>query len=223
MNNEYNKILDNIPVIAQKPELNKKYNTNQIKLEDILKINNSSNIYSDYVIEDLVKNILHILDFNKTKPIPIVRIANAFAIDVFEVKNMPDEMLGNLFIGGNTKKFYNNDQVIVVDNNISLSYQRFIIAFEIGIYLLNYFKHKNNSKKDKAFSNPYLLEQSIMQNLWAYNLAKELLAPMKIFKYEYVKIMKNSNYDKLYSIFYCAEIFKITEDLVITRINDIFT
>lgn len=35
--------------------------------------------------------------------------------------------------------------------------------------------------------------------------------------------MKNSNYDKIYSIFYLAEIFKITEDLVITRINDIFT
>lgn len=185
--------------------------------------NNPANDYSIQETKELTNKILNVTGFKYKCPVPIVRIIHAFDIAGIKAINVPNDMYGSIFIGGNTKEYYNNDKVIVVEKSETLQHQRLIIAHELAHYFLDYLGNTEYMDKDKAYSKMYYKNnnKNDIKDIRADIFAIELLMPIKTFTFEYVKAMKKSNYNKIYTIAYLSKLFEVPEGCVIKRINDI--
>lgn len=87
--------------------------------------------------------------------IPIIKIANNFGFATYKAKDIPSDISGKIFVGGNTEKDYNNNKVIIVGTNEVFPHQRFILAHELAHYLLDYVGSDENNNKNHAFSKTY--------------------------------------------------------------------
>lgn len=193
------------------------------KLIDELKNNPASN-YSIQDAEQLADKVLDISGYTgKVGAIPIIKIANNFGFATYKAKNIPSDISGNIFVGGNTKKDYNNDKVIIVGANEVFPHQRFILAHELAHYLLDYVGADENNNGNQAFSRAYLkINHDSIEEKRADRFAAELLMPKKIFLNQYIKAIKKSNYNDDYTITYLSELFKVKESCIKRRIQEVF-
>lgn len=171
--------------------------------------------YTVQEAEKLTDKILEIKGLaNKVAPTPIVSIAKDFGFVTYKADNMPDGVIGNIFIGGRTKLDYGTDKVIIVDAYKPYRYQRIIIAYELACYLTEYTYQHND--KDYVYSHPYNTGKDKI-----YKCAMELLMPRKIFLEQYIEAIKVSDYDKTYTITYLSELFTVPEEYVKRRIIEV--
>lgn len=154
--------------------------------------------------------------------IPIIKIANNFGFATYKAKDIPSDISGKIFVGGNTEKDYNNDKVIIVGANEVFPHQRFILAHELAHYLLDYVGSDENNNKNHAFSKIYpKINHDSIEEIRADRFAAELLMPKKIFLSQYIKAMKKSDYSKAYTITYLSELFKVKESCINRRLQEV--
>lgn len=107
-----------------------------------------SNLQSNSVSnpEELADIILKIGNhFNIQAPPPIVRITESFGFSVYLQPNMNPNESANIYIGGTTANYYHSNKVIIVSNKEEYFHQRFIVAHELGNYLMNISVIQNTS------------------------------------------------------------------------------
>lgn len=181
---------------------------------------------NNYLIQDAEQLADKVLDLSgytgKVGAIPIVKIAKNFGFATYKTKNIPDDISGNIFIGGKTKDFYGENKVIIVGDKEPIPHQRFIIAHELAHYLMDYLGTKESLDKDYVFSKTYpKINHDSIEEIRADRFAAELLMPKKIFLNQYINAFKKSNYSKIYTITYLSTLFKVKEACINRRIKEI--
>jgi hypothetical protein len=175
------------------------------------------NIFNgNFINTDLmVDKILNKQDFtNKVGAIPIVKIAKDFGFAIYKASDMPEGMLGNIFVGSKVKMDYGTNMVIIVDANKDYKFQRIIIAHELACYLIEYMPKYND--KNNVYSHPYNSEIDII-----HKCSMEMLMPKKVFTEQYAKAIKKSDFNMTYTLTYLSELFKVPEVEIKNRIIDI--
>lgn len=180
-----------------------------------------------YVVREaeiLADEILKIYGYvGKSAPTPIVRIAHDFGFATYKAEDIPEDISGNIFIGGTTKEDYGTDKVIIVGEDEPLPHQRFIVAHELAHYLMDYIGNEEYQKDGTIFSRTYpKVNHDSPEEIRADRFAAELLMPKKVFLAEYVKAMKLSDYSKEYTIPYLAKLFNTKESCIQRRIREVF-
>lgn len=180
----------------------------------------------NYVVreaENLADEVLDIYGhFGKSAPTPIVKIAHDFGFATYTAKDIPEDISGNIFVGGPTKKDYGTDKVIIVGADEPLPHQRFIIAHELAHYLMDYIGNKKYQRNEITFSRTYpKINHNSQEEIRADRFAAELLMPKKVFLAEYVKAMKKSDYSREYTIPYLAKLFNTKESCIQRRIQEV--
>ena len=177
--------------------------------------------YSINEAERLAERVLNI-DGHEAGATPIVKITNNFNFLTFSARNMPEEISGNIFVNGTTKDVYGSDKVIVVSNEEEYAHQRFIIAHELGHYLLDYLGSEKSRNTGKLFSRTYpKCNHDSEEEIRADRFAAELLMPTKLFCKQYIKAMDASNYNLRYTIEYLSNYFKTKKSSVERRIDEV--
>ena len=158
--------------------------------------------------ENLADEVLKIYGhIGKSAPTPIVNIARALGFETFKVFNIPDDISGNIFIGGTTRNDYNvnTDKVIVVGDKEILPHQRFIIAHELAHYFMDYIGNPAYADPAVKFSQTYPKENhESKEEIRADRFAAELLMPKRVFLSEYVNALERSDFRLEYTVPYVA-------------------
>lgn len=200
---------------------------NKMCFKDLIdKLNNEP--VKNYTIsnaECLARDVLKIAGYaNISGPIPIVNIAKKFGFLCLQAKDMPDDISGNIFIGGNTRKIYNSDKVIIVGCFEEKEHQRFIIAHELAHYLMDYIGSAASQNTDSLFSKAYLKQNhDTGEEIRADRFAAELLMPTELFLKQYAKAMERSNYNKSYTLSYLSTFFKTKKTSIEKRIDEVLS
>lgn len=183
-----------------------------------------ANKYMIQEAEQLADKVLEMGGYTgKIGAMPIVKIANDFGFATYKANNIPEDISGNIFIGGNTKNDYGKDKVIIVGAKESFPHQRFIIAHELAHYLMDYIGSDKSNDKNFTFSKTYpKINHDSIEEIRADRFAAELLMPKKLFLNQYVKAMKKSDYSKAYTITYLSELFKVKESCINRRLQEVF-
>lgn len=173
--------------------------------------------------EDLADKVLEQFPYPKDATyVPIVKIANAFQFKTYKSNSLPSDIAGNIFIGGDTKRDYAADKVIIVGSDESLAHQRFIVAHELAHYLIDYIGNEQYKDSSVQFSKAYpKVSHDSPEETRADRFAAELLVPKKLFLKEYKKVMELTGYDKAYAISYLAKIFGVKESCISRRIIEV--
>ncbi len=181
-----------------------------------------SNLQSNLAVnpEELADTILKIGNyFNIQAPPPIVNIAQDFGFSVFLQPNMNPNESGNIYFAGTTANYYHSNKVIIVSDQIEYFHQRFIVAHELGHYLMDYLnnpEYSNNPKK--LFTKPYYNNKQNDQQ--ADRFAMELLMPQHLFARQYIEAVERY-YDRCYTMSYLSSFFKVTKSLIKRHIKEI--
>lgn len=198
-----------------------------MKVEAIIKELNSNPAknYSIEQTEELAKKILLYCGFNNIiGATPIIKIANTFGFLCVKAENIPEDISGNIFVGGTTKDIYNSDKVIIVGCNEEYEHQRFIIAHELAHYLLDYIGSPESKNPKLLFSKTYpKTNHRSGEEIRADRFAAELLMPSKSFLKQYVKAMEVSDYNKKYTVSYLATFFKTKKSSIERRIDEVIS
>lgn len=126
---------------------------------------------------------------------------------------------GIIYIGGTTDELFNSNKVILVSDREEYFHQRFIIAHELGHYLMDYLSnHEYSDNPGKLFSKPYYSNKQ--NDMQADRFAMELLMPQHQFTTQYLFAIEES-YDRRYTISYLSSFFKVTKSRVERRILEI--
>lgn len=181
---------------------------------------------NNYVVreaENLADQVLNLYGCNgKSASTPVIKIAKAFGFATYQAKDIPNDISGNIFVGGTTQKDYGTDKVIIVDANDPLPHQRFIIAHELAHYLLDYVGNQKYKNSEVAFSRTYpKVNHETTEEIRADRFAAELLMPKKVFLAEYIKAMKKSDYSTDYTVPYLAKLFNTKESCIRRRIQEV--
>ena len=153
---------------------------------------------------------------------PIIKIANNIGFATLKQKNMPEDISGNIFVGGTTKDVYNEEKVIVVDEEEEYAHQRFIIAHELGHYLMDYLGSEDSKNPGILFSRAYpKSNHDSAEEIRADRFAAELLMPTKLFCRQYLRAMEASDYNLRYTISYLAKYFKTKKSSIERRIDEV--
>lgn len=182
---------------------------------------NPANNYSIDDAERLARKVLEISE-HEVGSTPIVRIANNIGFATFKEKNMQKDISGNIFVGGTTKDIYGANEVIVVDENENYAHQRFIIAHELGHYLMDYLGSEDSNYPGRLFSRAYpKYNHDSLEEIRADRFAAELLMPTKLFRRLYSRAMDASDGDLTYTISFLAKYFKTKRSSVKRRIDEV--
>lgn len=205
------------PVVYDfKKYVKEKYNCD-ISIKKSANPNTFDNVFNgNFINTDLmIDKILDEQDFtDKVEAIPIIKIAKDFGFTIYKASDMPEGMLGNIFVGNKVKMDYGTNMVIIVDANKDYRLQRFAIAYELACYLIEYMPKYND--KNNVYSHPYNNEIDII-----YKCAMKMLMPKKVFTEQYAKAIKKSDFNMTYTLTYLSELFKIPEVHIKNRITDI--
>ena len=159
---------------------------------------------------------------DKIGPTPIVKIAEEFGFSTFEESSIPDDVSGNIFVGGTTEEIYNTDKVIVVGAREEYFHQRFIIAHELAHYLMDYLGSDASCNTAILFSRAYPKENHDSEvERRADRFAAELLMPAKEFLRQYIKAAEMSNYNYKYIVAYLSDFFETKRSSVARRIEEV--
>lgn len=155
-------------------------------------------------------------------PTPIVKIVSDFGFKAFKIENLGEDVSGNIYIGGTTEKVFHHDKVIVVQAKEELYHQRFIIAHELGHYLLDYIGNPTFEDPKKLFSKTYIkADHESSEEILADRFAAELLMPARLFLQKYLNIMNYSKQDIDYTITYLSTYFEVKKGSVKKRIREV--
>lgn len=198
----------------------KKYYMSQ-EAEELTK--NIGEIYTIRKAEELARNILKKFGYDELiGATPIVKIARNLGFACLAVENMPENISGNIFIGGTTEQVYHSGMVIVVSSKENFGHQRFIIAHELAHYFIDYLGNKEFQNKNLLFSRTYPKENhDSYEEVRADRFAAELLMPSSSFLKQYVTAMEVSDYNIRYTISYLANFFQTKESSIKRRIDEL--
>ena len=181
---------------------------------------------SSYTIreaEKLAKQVLEMGGYEDiVGPTPIVKIAEQFGFTTFEERTLPENVSGNIYVGGTTWDIYNTDKVIVVGEDEEFFHQRFIIAHELAHYLMDYLGSDISQKQSILFSRDYPKSDHDSEvEIRADRFAAELLMPAKEFARQYIKAMEVSDYNKRYAVAYLSNFFRTKRSSIERRIEEV--
>jgi len=184
---------------------------------------NSSKLYTIEQTEQLARDVLCACEFNDIiGATPIIKIANYFGFSCLKANNMPDNISGNIFVGGTTKSIYNTDKVIIVGSDEEYAHQRFIIAHELGHYLIDYIGSPESENPSLLFTKTYpKVNHCSEKEIRADRFAAELLMPSKLFTKQYIKAAEASDFNKKYIVSYLSTFFKTKKSSIERRINEV--
>lgn len=153
--------------------------------------------------------------------IPIKDIAECFGFKVYAQDIIPDGAIGNIYVGGTTKKLYGHDKVIIAKKGEEPAHQRFIIAHELGHYLMDYVGSALERTPNRLFAQAYTKENhgagDIMEDR-ADRFAAELLMPKTEFLQEYARVMRMVESDMRFVIPTLAVYFDVKPGSIEKRI-----
>lgn len=156
--------------------------------------------------------------------VPIVELAKKFGFSCFRELNMSKEISGNIFVGGTTKQVYHSDKVIVVGADEERPHQRFIIAHELGHYLMDYLGSDRSRNPNLLFSETYPKQNhDSPKEIRADRFAAELLMPMRVFMKRYVQVMELADNSEEYCVSYLARLFGVKKSCVRKRIHEVLS
>lgn len=168
--------------------------------------------------EDLARSVLGVGEWNSyIGSIPVKTIAEYFDFRVYVEDDMPNSVDGHIYVGGTTRKVYGHDKVIVVRKDKKFAYQRFVIAYELGRYLMDYVGSELEKNPKKLFMHAYVNEDVFRDD--AYRFAIELLMPVGEFATEYIKVMRLLDFDERFAIPTLAIYFGVQEKFVLERLR----
>lgn len=183
--------------------------------------NNPANKFSINDAEKLAEKVLAIKG-HEIGVTPIIEIAKNFGFKTFIERNMPEDISGNLFVGGTTKNVYGTDKVIVVGDQEEYAHQRFIVAHELAHYLMDYLGSDDSKNSGILFSKTYPKNNHhSIEEIRADRFAAELLMPTKLFYRQYLKAMEASDYNIRYTIAYLSNYFKTKKTSIERRIEEV--
>ena len=184
---------------------------------------NPANQYTVKEAEKLADRVLEEGGYGDISgPTPIVAIAGAFGISTFKEANMPEDISGNIYVGGTTRDIYNTDRVIVVGDREEYFHQRFIVAHELAHYLMDYVGSPESSDRRLLFSRTYPRKGHDSDvEIRADRFAAELLMPAKQFIRQYLKAMENSGYHMRYTVIYLSNYFETKKSSVERRMKEV--
>ena len=170
--------------------------------------------YTALEVEHLADSIL--IENNPAElvaPTPIVKIVSDFRFKAFKIENLGEDISGKVF---------HHDKVIVVQAKEELYHQRFIIAHELGHYLLDYIGNPTFEDPKKLFSKTYIkAEHESFEDILADKFAAELLMPSRLFLQKYINIMDYSRNNIVFTVTYLSVFFEVKKEKIIKRIAEI--
>lgn len=179
--------------------------------------------YTALEVEQLADSIL--IENNPAElvaPTPIVKIVSDFGVKAFKIENLGEDISGNIYIGGTTEKVFHHDKVIVVQAKEELYHQRFIIAHELGHYLLDYIGNPTFEHPKKFFSKTYIkTEHEYSEDILVDKFVAELLMPSRLFLQKYINIMDYSRNNIVFTVTYLSVFFEVEKEKIIKRITEI--
>ncbi len=150
--------------------------------------------------------------------IPVLKIAEGFGFTSFSVKNMNEDISGNIYVGGTTRDVYGTDKAILVSDSEELYHQRFIVAH----YLFDYVGNPKYSNSRFLFSRAYPKKKYESDaELRADRFAAELLMPAKLFLKHYVNALLDSYNSEQYIVTFLSELFEVKKSSVLRRIHEV--
>lgn len=189
-----------------------------------LKKDNSANQYTIKQAEELADKVLKTGNyFTMIAPLPIVNVASQFGFSVFKQPKMKKNEAGNIYIGAKTNDVYGTDKVIIVGDQEEYFHQRFIIAHELGHYLMDFLGNPEYTNNPGGlFSKAYLRSSHDNSDgeLRADRFAAELLMPAHIFVPQYIRATEKY-YDRTYTISYLSNFFKTKKSSIEKRIIEV--
>lgn len=204
--------------MKRRETMNSKYESIVMSLED-----NPANEYNIKQAEELADKVLKAGGyFDIQAPLPIVNVASQFDFSVFKQPKMKKNEAGNIYIGGKTNSVYGTDKVIIVGDQEEYFHQRFIIAHELGHYLMDYINDPKLRDDSQLFSRAYLRSShdNSDEELRADRFAAELLMPAHIFVPQYIRATEKY-YDRTYTISYLSNFFKTKKSSIEKRIIEV--
>lgn len=185
--------------------------------------NNPANNFSIDDAEKLAEEVLAI-DGHEIGATPIIGIAKKFGFSTYAERNMPEDISGNIFVGGTTKDVYGEDMVIVVSEQEEYAHQRFVIAHELAHYLMDYIGNPVFDNPGRLFSRTYQKNNHhSTEEIRADRFAAELLMPTKLFYKQYLKAMEASGYNIRYTVAYLSNYFKTKKTSIERRIEEVIS
>ena len=183
--------------------------------------NNPGNKFNINDAEKLAERVLTIAG-HEVGTTPIIDIAKKFGFTTFVERNMPEDISGNIFVGGTTRDVYGTDKVIVVGEQEEYAHQRFIVAHELAHYLMDYLGGEDSTNPGILFSKTYPKHNHhSTEEIRADRFAAELLMPTKLFYRQYLKAMEASDYNIRYTISYLSNYFKTKKTSIERRIDEV--
>lgn len=179
--------------------------------------------YTALEVEQLADSIL--IENNPAElvaPTPIVKIVSDFGVKAFKIEKLGKDISGNIYIGGTTEKVFHHDKVIVVQAKEEFYHQRFIIAHELGHYLLDYIGNPTFEHPKKFFSKTYIkTKHEYSEDILVDKFAAELLMPSRLFLQKYINIMDYSRNNIVFTVTYLSVFFEVEKEKIIKRITEI--
>lgn len=158
-------------------------------------------------------------------PVPITGITECFGFKTYRESGIPDGASGNIYVGGNTADMYGgDDKVIIAGSSEEWRHQRFIIAHELGHYLMDYLGNPAYSEPGKLFARAYTKQNHGMGDIKedrADRFAAELLMPFRLFMQQYARAMWDSRCNETYILTYLSKYFDVKESSVVKRIAEV--
>lgn len=176
--------------------------------------------YSIKDAERLADRVLEIGGLGECGSTPVVNVAKEFGFSTYK-ENLSGNIAGNIYVGEGANQYYKTDKVIVVGSSEELFHQRFIIAHELGHYLMDYLGNPEYTGGTKLFMRTYPKNNhNSAEEQRADRFAAELLMPEKLFLREYIKASKRFN-DKRYIIPYLSTFFRTKKSSIERRIVEV--
>lgn len=180
--------------------------------------------YSVPLAEKMADEVLAAGGWESRTPVPVMDIAENFGFKVYTYSSIPDGAAGNIYVGGTTKDLYGTDRIILVGSREKFPHQRFIIAHELGHFLMEYLGSGWEDTPGRVFTMAYSKERHErggMRETCADRFAAELLMPRGEFGARYLRVMENLMFDKKYAVPVLAENFGVKPSSITKRIAEI--
>lgn len=192
-------------------------NINQYRQQKWIKALRKKSVSVD-TVED-ARNFAHQVQMQsayniENVPIQVIDMVKDFGIELYTSDGLLEDVNGMINIGGLTKQLYGNDKVIVLRSETDWYWQRYILAYELGEYLIKCIGNWETSNG--------LLSASYKNNerdLLIHTFATELLMPSSLFLCSYERAVQKSEGNKQYIIAYLSHYFEVPKELVEERIG----
>lgn len=186
--------------------------------------NSHKDEYSVPLAEKMADEVLAAGGWAGRMPVPVMEIAENFGFKIYTHSSIPDGAAGNIYVGGTTSRLYGTDRIILVGKREKYPHQRFIIAHELGHFLMEYLGSGWENTPNKVFTMAYSKERHEsggMRETCADRFAAELLMPRGEFGARYLRVMENLMFDKKYAVPVLAENFGVKPSSITKRIAEI--